>query len=289
MRWALLLLFLAPVGADAQPQPPRGNLRAAPDHEEQGAEPDRPPTASCVEATKTTEGRVMAGTAGIATPPDDGAKLRWHGHGFLTVTSRSGIVLAVNPFAEGVTLYEWPERLAADIVLISTEDPDSNASDRIIGNPQIFRSIAGVGANRANGIPFRGVATYRDAREGRDLGSNTAFLFEIDHVRFCHLGSLGHTLTDRQAGQFGRVDVLLLPVGYRQLTPREILHNATMLNAKWIIPIAYHTDRTPRLDLRPLDEANFGGLPVQRAAGPEFTFHPRHLPSTPTVLLLRQP
>ena len=32
-------------------------------------------------------------------------------------------------------------------------------------------------------------------------------------MRLCHIGDLGHELTDRQAAELGKVDVLLIPVG----------------------------------------------------------------------------
>jgi L-ascorbate metabolism protein UlaG (beta-lactamase superfamily) len=35
----------------------------------------------------------------------------------------------------------------------------------------------------------------------------------MDDIRFCHLGDLGHLLTDRQVQEIGQVDVLFVPVG----------------------------------------------------------------------------
>lgn len=222
-------------------------------------------------------------------PAPEGTKARWFGHAFIYLVSKSGVRIAVNPFTEGTVDYPLPERLPADIVLISSEAPDYSGGQHIFGLPQVFRSLAGVGANRANGIPFRGVNTWRDAEGGKRLGRNTVYHLEVDGLRYVHLGTLGHVLSAKDATAIGRADVLFLPVGTRELTERELIRNAGLLEAKWIVPLAYGTEASRRLDLRPLAEMDFGTLPVQKAGASEFVFAKAALPAAPTVLQLQEP
>lgn len=222
-------------------------------------------------------------------PAAEGTKVRWFGHAFVYLVSKSGVRIAINPFTEGTVDYPVPERLPAEIVLISSEAPDYSGGQHIFGLPQVFRSLAGVGANRANGIPFRGINTWRDAEGGKRLGRNTVYQLEVDGLRYAHLGTLGHVLSPKDVSAIGRTDVLFLPVGTRELSGWEILRNAELLEAKWIVPLAYGTEASRRLGLRPLAEIDFGKLAVQKHDASDFIFIKSALPATPTVLVLKEP
>jgi len=219
----------------------------------------------------------------------EGTKARWFGHAFVYLVSKSGVRIAVNPFTEGTVDYPLPERLPAEIVLISSEAPDYSGGQHIFGLPQVFRSLAGVGANRANGIPFRGINTWRDAEGGKRLGRNTVYQLEVDGLRYVHLGTLGHPLSSKDVSAIGRADVLFLPVGTQELSQREILRNAELLEAKWIVPLAYGTEPSRRLGLRPLADLDFGKLAVKKHEASEFVFVKSALPEAPTVLVLKEP
>lgn len=231
----------------------------------------------------------VLGVSSATAADSEGTKARWFGHAFIYLVSKSGVRIAINPFTEGTVDYPLPERLPAEIVLISSEAPDYSGGQHIFGLPQVFRSLAGVGANRANGIPFRGISTWRDNEGGKRLGRNTVYQMEVDGLRFVHLGTLGHALSAKDTAAIGRADVLFLPAGHRELNERDLLRNAEKLEARWIVPIAYDTPASRRLGLRPLAEVDFGSRPVQKTDSPEFVFRKNELPAAPTVLLLRTP
>lgn len=272
---ALLLLLALPALTAANP--PRGLSPRSPSN------PSLRPEATPPQSAPTPEN---------PTPPPiakEGTTFRWFGHAFAYLTSQGGVRIAINPFTEGTVDYPLPERLPADIVLISSEAADHSGGQQIFGIPQIFRSLAGVGANRANGIPFRGINTWRDAEGGKRLGRNTVYVVEVDSQRFCHLGTLGHPLSSRDIAAIGQVDILFLPIGTHELSNREILRNAELLGAKWIVPLTYKSARSPASDLRTLSEFNFGTLPTLPVPATEFIFNAKSLPEKPTVLLLRSP
>ena len=142
--------------------------------------------------------------------------------------------------------------LVADLVLVTHEADDHSAADQIFGNPLIFRSVMAVGFNRANGIPFYGVALQKDPI-GHG-GANTAFTISFDGVKFCYLGQIAMPLLAQEKEELGHVDVLFLPVGLQTLSVAELNEVAKDLGAKIIVPVNYKTDLSGELPLRSLDD-----------------------------------
>ncbi|MFQ3670495.1 MAG: MBL fold metallo-hydrolase, partial [Verrucomicrobiia bacterium] len=142
---------------------------------------------------------------------------------------------------------------------------------------------------RANGIIFRGVRTFRDDRGGRDLGSNTVFAFELDRIRFVYLGALGHRLTKAQVQEIGRADVLFVSVGNPRLKAVDWHRAAEELKARWIVPVAYRTERSGEAGGLSLDEVDLKDYPFKKVADSRFLFSRDGLPEKPTLLLLESP
>lgn len=57
------------------------------------------------------------------------------------------------------------------------------------------------------------IPSFHDGEGGALRGENIIRVFSAGGVRVCHLGDLGHLLTEKQAKAIGRCDVLLVPVG----------------------------------------------------------------------------
>jgi L-ascorbate metabolism protein UlaG (beta-lactamase superfamily) len=94
------------------------------------------------------------------------------------------------------------------------------------------------------GIKFNGVATYHDENKGRDRGNNVIICFEVDGIKVCHLGDLGHRLSDQEVAQVGKVDVLLTPVGgFFTITADVATEVSSRLKPKVIIPMHFKNDR----------------------------------------------
>src|SRR5690348_11474227 len=110
--------------------------------------------------------------------------------------------------------------------------------------------IHGPGEYEIAGVSVIGVPTYHDAEKGAKQGRNTVYVIEIDDVRVCHLGDLGHKLDDVEAEAVASPDVLLVPVGghtamnaaqaaevVRQLEPRYVVdRKSTRLNSSHPFP-----------------------------------------------------
>jgi L-ascorbate metabolism protein UlaG (beta-lactamase superfamily) len=217
-----------------------------------------------------------------------GVNVHWYGHGFVYLTSSVGIRCAIDPFGTETVHYAFPPHLSADFVLVTHEAEDHSAADAIFGNPLIFRSVMAVGLQRANGIPFYGVALQKDpAGQG---GANTAYTLKFDGVNFCYLGQISQPLLAQEKAEMGQVDVIFLPVGLMTLSVSDLNQVALDVGAKIIIPINYKTDLSGILELRTLDEYLDGNkFPVRKFDSDEIVVTRGMLPEKPTVYVLKSP
>jgi L-ascorbate metabolism protein UlaG (beta-lactamase superfamily) len=227
--------------------------------------------------------------AGAANKPDPVAPpappltVRYYGHAFVYIITTTGVRIAMDPYDEGTGTYQFPARLPADVVLVSNEADDHSGSARLFGSPQVFRSVTAIGRNNARGLYFQGVQTYRDKEGGAQHGTNATFVFQVDGLRFAHLGGIGHVPDSAQRAEIGKVDVLFLPVGNPDLSIVELNKIAADLGAKIIVPIKYKTQFTPDSALRSLDDYLAGRTNVKQLNASEFTLSPADLPATPTI------
>ena len=225
-------------------------------------------------------------TSDMAVP--GGVNIHWYGHGFVFLTSSVGIRAAIDPFGPETVQYTFPPHLTADFVLISHEAEDHSAAELVFGNPLIFRSVMAVGLQRANGIPFHGIALQKDA--AGQGGSNTAFTLTFDGITFGYLGQINLPLLNTEKRQLGQIDVLFLPVGLNTLSVAELNQVAQDVRAKIIIPINYKTEKSGSLDLRSLDDyLGATKFPVRHIQGSEFVLTKSMIPQDPTVFVLTSP
>jgi L-ascorbate metabolism protein UlaG (beta-lactamase superfamily) len=118
-------------------------------------------------------------------------KITWLGHSCFKIEDDSGKIIVTDPFDEAVG-YPLP-KAKADVVTVSHDHHDHNHVAVIGGKPAVVR---GPGKKAAAGIEFLGIASYHDDQGGKRRGKNTIFSFEMDGIRVCHLGDLGHLLSD---------------------------------------------------------------------------------------------
>ncbi|HEV2952781.1 MAG TPA: MBL fold metallo-hydrolase [Candidatus Dormibacteraeota bacterium] len=154
----------------------------------------------------------------------------WLGHGCFRLRGKNAAVVTdPYPAAVGLKL----TKVEADLITISHDHPNHSSVSAVSGDPYV---ITAPGEYEVAGVTVTGVPTYHDNQHGAERGRNTTYLIEIDEVRVCHLGDLGHKLDDQQLEAIGSVDVLLVPVGggaslaaeraaevVRQLEPRVVV------------------------------------------------------------------
>ncbi len=170
-------------------------------------------------------------------------KIRYLGHSAFVLTSDRGKKVLTDPYEsgsyDGAVGYK-PITERVDVVTASHEHADHFFTD---GLPAGFEVVKTPGRHDVAGFSINGVKTYHDTSRGKERGTNIVFNIDVDGVRVCHLGDLGHTLSGEEAAAVGEVDVLLVPVGgYFTIGPREALDVIKALGPTVVIPMHYKTD-----------------------------------------------
>jgi L-ascorbate metabolism protein UlaG (beta-lactamase superfamily) len=171
-------------------------------------------------------------------------KIKWYGHAAFLITSDQGVKIITDPYEPGAfggQLSYGKIKDQADIALTSHDHADHNDTKSLPGSPQV---VKGSGSKVVKGISFKGIPTYHDSSKGSDRGTNTVFTFSVDGIRICHLGDLGHILSEKELSEIGSVDLLLIPVGgYFTIDPKEATRVAEQIQPKVLIPMHFKTEK----------------------------------------------
>jgi len=211
-------------------------------------------------------------------------KIKWLGHATFLITSDTGTRLILDPYAPGEDLTYGEIKESADIVTVSHDHGDHNNVAAVGGNPEVVR---GAVALETKGIKFKGIPTYHDDVGGKKRGDNTIFCCEVDGVRVCHLGDLGHPLSNQQVAELGKVDILLIPVGgFFTIGPEVATEVCAQLTPRVIIPMHYKNDKC-RFPLAGVEEFLQGKKDVSQLDTSEVEFKSGQLPASTQIIVLK--
>lgn len=172
-------------------------------------------------------------------------EITWLGHASFLIKDSKGRKLLTDPFDKSVGYQTFHEEV--DLVSISHHHFDHDYIKELKGNPEI---IDKAGLFYLCDIPIEGIPSYHDNSQGSKRGENIIFTFEMDGYKICHLGDLGHELSQDYIAKLGNIDILLIPVGGNYtIDGKEAASIAKLINSKIIIPMHY---KTPSLSF-PLD------------------------------------
>jgi L-ascorbate metabolism protein UlaG (beta-lactamase superfamily) len=170
----------------------------------------------------------------------------WHGQSCFRLRGK-GAVVVTDPYppALGPKL-----KLEANLVTVSHEHENH-------GHVQSVREatyvIDGPGEYEVAGVTVQGLPTFHDNEKGARHGRNTVYVIELDDVRVCHLGDLGHTLSDDALETLGNIDVLLVPVGGgAALDGAAAAEVVRQVEPRYVVPMHYGHPSL-RGDLQPVD------------------------------------
>jgi L-ascorbate metabolism protein UlaG (beta-lactamase superfamily) len=168
-------------------------------------------------------------------------KVKYLGHAAFIISSDEGVRIVTDPYTTSPDLTYGEIRTTADIVTVSHSHLDHCNVAAVEGNPQVMRRAE---VSTARGIKVRGIKSYHDDEGGKMKGNNIIFCFEVDRIRLCHLGDLGHLLDDKQLREIGSVDILFIPVGgYFTIDAKTATEVCNQLRPGVIIPMHYRTDK----------------------------------------------
>jgi len=189
-----------------------------------------------------------------------------------------------DPYSVGGGIDYSPIKETADIVVVSHDHFDHNAVSAVPGKPEVVR---GSGIRTVRGIRFRGVATYHDASQGKQRGANTVFCFTLDDIRLCHLGDLGHLLSQAQIDEIGGVDILFVPTGgFYTIDAASASTVCDQLRPKVIIPMHF---KTPKCDfpITGVEDFIHGKRNVKKMDSSQIEFKFEELPVATEIVVLK--
>ena len=210
-------------------------------------------------------------------------KIKWLGHATFTIISDTGIKIITDPYTPTEKLNYSEINESADIVTVSHDHLDHNNIASVRGKPAVVR-----GNTDIKGIKFNGILTYHDEAQGEKRGANTIFFFEVDGVKVCHLGDLGHLLTDKQVTEIGEVDILFVPVGGFYTIDASVANQVcNQLKPRVIIPMHFKTNKCRDLPIGGVDEFLQGKKDVSRFDANEVEFKSGELPTNTRIIVLK--
>ncbi len=164
--------------------------------------------------------------------------ISWFGLSSFKITSKD-LTIITDPFGSQTGL--TAVRGGADVVISSNPKLDwSNNFSSITGSPFIIDGPGEYDIKEAFIIGTRA--------ENKELGPTTIYSIDVEGIRIAFLGPIKQSqLTDEQKQSFEGADIVLIPVGGKQILDYEAATKiATQLEPFIIIP---HSYKTPGLEL----------------------------------------
>ena len=135
-------------------------------------------------------------------------QIRWHGHSCFEITN--DITIVTDPH-DGKSIGIPAPSVQGDVILVSHDHYDHNSVKTVEKHGS--KIITDSRKRNISDVELRGFESYHDEVEGAKRGENIIYKFQVNDIIFCHLGDLGHKLTDNIIEKIGKVDVLFIPIG----------------------------------------------------------------------------
>jgi L-ascorbate metabolism protein UlaG (beta-lactamase superfamily) len=179
-------------------------------------------------------------------------EITYFGLNSIRLRGREATVL-IDPYEPKLGLA--PVRLNVQVVILTHEDP-THFSMQGLGSD--YHLVSGAGEFEIKGVAMHGIQTFHDARHGAERGKNFVYVLDIDDLRVCHLGHLGHPLDEGQLDAIGsKIDVLCVPVGGgSHIGSAQATEIVNQIEPKLVVPISYKLPGLTLLaqDLEPVDK-----------------------------------
>jgi L-ascorbate metabolism protein UlaG (beta-lactamase superfamily) len=213
-------------------------------------------------------------------------KVRWLGHACFLFTDDAGTRVITDPYKTGAFGLEYkPPAETADIVTVSHEHEDHNNVGAVKGKPEIVR---GAGVHKVKGVEIKGITTSHDQSSGAERGSNVVFCLTLDGVRLCHLGDLGHKLSDKTVAEIGPVDVLFVPVGGNFTIDAATANRVVdSIGPKIVVPMHFQTEHARKFPVATAEGFAKLRRNVREAKASEVEIKKENLPAETETLVLK--
>lgn len=176
-------------------------------------------------------------------------EITWYGNSCFRITERNYTTVVTDPFDSASTGYT-PLKLKAEIVTISTADPNHNHVSSVKGSPFI---IDGPGEYERGSVFITGIQTtphHPDLKGNR----NTIYVFDYGNITVLHLGQTDIVPSQTMVEELGNINIALVPVGAGgALNASKAAEVISMLEPNIVIPMHYETPYS-KINLDPLSK-----------------------------------
>ena len=223
-------------------------------------------------------------------------EVEYFGHSCFSFLSSKNIKIVIDPYDNRINK-ELPDDLKADIVLLTHEHFDHSAYRGIKGDPRILKRTGDFHVkheipflHRNEYLIFDGIPSFHDKEKGKLKGPNTIFYWLMDGLFICHLGDLGHLLTNDQLKLLPIVDVLCIPVGGGiTINSAEATLVIDQLKPKYVFPMHYKIPEIESKNLATdiLDDFLIKMVDIETVEGNKINISKDDLPKAPRVIVFK--
>jgi L-ascorbate metabolism protein UlaG (beta-lactamase superfamily) len=168
-----------------------------------------------------------------------GITIEYFGQSSFGISDSEGMKIVTDPY-DPVLGYKFPS-ISTKVLTVSHDHFDHNYVAALKEYEQLINSTTGSFTN--GDIKVNGFSSWHDTTEGSERGANTIYTYEINKIKICHLGDLGHELSEELINKLGEVDVLMIPVGGSfTINSNEAIKVINSINPKVVLPMHYGTD-----------------------------------------------
>lgn len=239
----------------------------------------------------TTLLTALSAQSKVSAQSSGSLSVQWLGHTCFLFNG-GGIRILVNPFRPGGCTAKYrPPKVAADLVMISSQLLDEGAVEGLPGNPRLMFEP---GVYEFKGIKFEGIAIPKDRNGGRRFGTNVAWKWRQAGVNVLHMGAVASPISIEQKILMGRPDVAMIPVGGgpKSYDAQEAKQAVGVLNPKLVIPTHYRTQAADNTcDIASVDDfvTAMQGTTVRRSNSDTIAVNTGSLTDTTVIQLLSYP
>ncbi|MEG0774600.1 MBL fold metallo-hydrolase [Clostridium sp.] len=168
-----------------------------------------------------------------------GITIEYFGHSSFGISNKDGMQIVTDPY-DPMLGYKFPS-ISTNLLTVSHDHFDHNNVAAVESYEELINTTTG--SFKVDDIKVKGISTYHDGEQGASRGTNTIYTYEINNIKVCHLGDLGHQLSKEQINSIGKVDVLMIPVGgFFTIESEDVISAINSLDPKVVIPMHYVTE-----------------------------------------------
>ncbi len=207
--------------------------------------------------------------------------VEWLGHASFKITGADGTTILIDPFDDSIG-YRIPD-YSCDILLISHDHFDHNAEQFVTSS---HVTVKKAGHHTVDGHKIDAKQFFHDEAQGKKRGTTLAFRFDVDGVKFAHLGDMGAVPTKAEMEFFKGVNCMMIPVGgYFTIDANQATKIVNEIKPAYVFPMHYKT-RVVTLPIGNVEDFLKGKSDILRIGDTRFTIDPENLPSRPNVVVL---